>query len=96
MSQKKKHETKVINIRDLTPDDKGRIKELLKYGDAAKIARRCSVGYVQVLNVLNPKHKTDNYEVWQEAINYLSDLPSVEVDDRIADIIKGKGENESK
>ena len=90
MSEKANKETKVLSIRDLTVEDKDRIRSLLKYGDAGKIAVRVAhVGYQQVINVLSPNHPSDNDRVWEAAIAYLVDLPTVELDARLANYIKG-------
>lgn len=89
MSGISKKETKCISVRDLTINDKDRIRSLFKYGDASKIASRCDfVGYQQVLNVLNPKHPSDNESVWVQALNYLNSLSEVEIDERLARYIK--------
>lgn len=88
MSQKTTSKTIDIQIRDLTPKHKDKIRDLLKYGDAGKIAVRVrSCGYQQVLNVLSPNHPTDNDEVWERAIEYLSELPKVEMDERFANYV---------
>lgn len=88
-SQKGTKETKAIVIRDLTINHKDRIRDLLKYGDAGKIAVRVShIGYQQVINVLSPNHPTDNDRVWKAAIEYLNSLPKVEVDARLERYIK--------
>jgi hypothetical protein len=89
MSKKETNETKLISIRDLTVSDKGRIRELLKYGDAGKIAVKVShITYQQVINVLSPTHPTDNDRVWKAAIEYLNSLPEVEIDARLDRFIK--------
>ncbi|MEQ9279454.1 MAG: hypothetical protein RLN83_08140 [Balneola sp.] len=88
MSQKNTSKTIAVQIRDLTPRHKDKIRNLLKYGDAGKIAilvRSC--GYQQVLNVLSPTHPTDNDEVWEKAIEHLSKLPEVEIDERFASYV---------
>lgn len=93
MSQKKNKETKVVAIRDLTLDDKDRIRGLLKYGDTGRIAVLCSVSYQQVINVHSPKHTSDTDEVWLKTIEYLQSLPEVEISARLAAAIKNEEED---
>lgn len=92
MSQNNTKETKVISVRDLTPHEKDRIRSLLRHGDHGKIAIMVkSVGYQQVINVLNPNHPSDsNDEVWECALEYLSGLPKVEMDVRFAKYISNE------
>lgn len=95
MSQNQQKETKAISVRDLTPEDKDRIRKALKYGDAAKIARRVSsVTYVTVMNTFNPEHSSDVDEVWLRALEYFAELPKVEMDERRVLFFKGESESE--
>lgn len=74
-----------IDPRDLNADQKKRIKGMLKHGDVGKITVRCSVGYKRVSEIL--RNGEDHPEVWKETIDYLDNLPKVEVSSRLAKVI---------
>jgi len=96
MSQKIPQKTTLISVRALTKEDKDRIRSMLKRGDASKIARRVkSVTYVSVMNTFNEDKKTDIDEVWLRAIEYVSELPKVEMDSRYAKLVLSDQKNES-
>lgn len=81
--------TTQLSVRDLSDDDKDRIRTLLRRGDAGKIAIRVqSCGYQQVLNTLSKESDQDNEEVWRRTLEFISELPKVEVDERFANFIK--------
>lgn len=70
-----------INVRDLGPDDKKKIKELLRYGDVGKIAVRCTIGYQRVSDVISKE--LDHDQVWIAALLYFKSLPEAELDGRL-------------
>jgi len=89
MSETGRTKTKQIAIRDLTAEDKDRIRELLKYGDVGRIATKCAhIPYDSVAKTINPNHVLDHERVWEQAVIYLQSLPQIEVDDRLERFIK--------
>lgn len=79
-------DTTPINARELTSDQKRRIKDFLRYGDLRKIANRCkTVGYRRVSDIL--RLGLDHDEVWTVTLSYLNELPSVELDTYLAEFL---------
>lgn len=84
-------DTTPINARGLTKDQKSRIKEFLRYGDLRRIANRCqTVGYRRASQII--RQGLDHDEVWTVTLQYLNDLPTVELDTYLAEFLtKNKG-----
>lgn len=79
--------TTSINIRELGKEQKQRIRELLCYGDIGKIAIKCkTVGYQRVSDVIRTGE--DHDEIWKVTLEYLSSAGNVDIDQRLAKIIK--------
>lgn len=92
MSKKTAHNTNSINPRTLDKATKKRIRSLLRRGDMVKIAKRCNLTSAQISNVIRGISVND--DVWRETMQYIDNLPKIEVDDRLAEYIT-EGETEA-
>lgn len=71
---------KNISVRNI---NKRKIYNLLKYGDMKAIANKLPYHYQSVSRII--RNFEENDLVWKAAIEYLNNLPSVELNKRLAE-----------
>lgn len=65
---------------DINRIDLARLKQLLKYGDAPKIAKISGYSLPTVYKVLDPKNKRKNKAIIQAAIKVIEEYKPLEVE----------------